>query len=67
MTAADPATTTVDAPARRGRPGYDRDGILAVARCGQTRQEDLIEFAKSVAAMRRSVTATLLFDDRVPG
>ena len=43
------------------------DGILAVARCGQTRQEDLIEFAKSVAAMRRSVTATLLFDDRVPG
>ena len=31
MTAADSATTTVDAPARRGRPGYDRDGILAVA------------------------------------
>ncbi|KSU53854.1 TetR/AcrR family transcriptional regulator [Microbacterium enclense] len=31
MTAADSATTTADAPARRGRPGYDRDGILAVA------------------------------------
>ncbi len=28
---ADPAVTTADVPARRGRPGYDRDGILAVA------------------------------------
>ncbi|MFN3948059.1 TetR/AcrR family transcriptional regulator [Microbacterium sp.] len=33
MTAADATPTTVSAgsPARRGRPGYDRDGILAVA------------------------------------
>lgn len=31
MTTADSATTTADIPARRGRPGYDRDGILAVA------------------------------------
>lgn len=29
MTAADPSTTTT--PARRGRPGYDREGLLAVA------------------------------------
>lgn len=37
MTATDPALTAasaatgVDAPARRGRPGYDREGLLAVA------------------------------------
>lgn len=31
MTPADSASTATDAPARRGRPGYDRDGILAVA------------------------------------
>ena len=31
MPAVASATTTADAPARRGRPGYDRDGILAVA------------------------------------
>lgn len=40
------------------------DGILVVARCGLTFQEDLIAFAKSVAATRRSLTAALLFDDR---
>ena len=32
MTAANPATSSAaDAPARRGRPGYDREGILSVA------------------------------------
>ncbi|MCJ1707686.1 TetR/AcrR family transcriptional regulator [Microbacterium sp. VKM Ac-2923] len=31
MTAPNPASTSEDSPARRGRPGYDRDGILAVA------------------------------------
>ncbi len=40
------------------------DGILVVARCGQTYQSDLIDFAKSVASMRRAVNAALLFDGR---
>lgn len=31
MTAANPATTSAGSPARRGRPGYDREAILAVA------------------------------------
>lgn len=33
MTAPEPVTTsaTADAPARRGRPGYDREGLLAIA------------------------------------